>query len=493
MAAMSCMAASAKDYTDQLTVNFMGETTSTNTISLDRNEDGTLNLTLHDFSFSGMSIGDVKVDSIPEAQTASGRNVFYKNDTVEVSILGNPMKLPLEVAGYELDDRLYAKILIPFGGTDIDCTFGQGFQFMNGGFEKFDTSKGTSSFPFDVEPYNWHGFESADGKFAETVNKLGKHTHISDEHAPASTGKYSVMLTSLDIFGVVANGTLTTGCLHAGDFNPVDPSNNAYLEMSKEDKENVDNYGNPFYQYMDGTPDSLAVWVKFIQGTPQEAHPYATISTVITDGTYYQEPCDKEYTNILGVARNNKIESKDGEWQRLTVPFDYDSYKENDVTGKAIFATISTNADAGQGSTDSLYVDDIQLIYNNEVKSISFKGTTQEITDQSNVAVTFAGNNERVSFDDITVTTTPNSFAFPVSESVEEGKVVYTYAVLSNDLANIIPVKVTITQATGIHGVTSSEAKTQTIYNINGQRVETMQPGQVYIVKDANGTHKVIK
>ena len=58
---------------------------------------------------------------------------------------------------------------------------------------------------------------------------------------------------------------------------------------------------------MDGTPDSLAVWVKFIQGTPQETHPYATISTVITDGTYYQEPCDKEYANILGVARNSKI------------------------------------------------------------------------------------------------------------------------------------------------------------------------------------------
>ena len=138
-------------------------------------------------------------------------------------------------------------------------------------------------------------------------------------------------------------------------------------------------------------------------------------------------------------------------------------------------------------------MDDIQLIYNNEVKSISFKGNTQEITDQSNVAVTFAGSDEQVSFDDITVTTTPNSFAFPVSESEEDGNVVYTYAVLSNDLSNIIPVRVAISNATGIHGVTSSENKTQTIYNINGQRVQTMQPGQVYIVKDANGTHKVIK
>lgn len=491
MAAMSCMAASAKDYTDQLTVNFGGATTSTNTISLDRNEDGTLNLVLHDFSFDELPIGDVQVDNISESQTASGRSVFYKSGTVTVSLYDSPIELPLEVAGYDLGDRLYAKIFINLFGQVIDCTFGQGFQFLNGGFENYEIGENAEvKYPFSVEPYNWHGFESADGDFASMVNMLGKHTFISEEHAHSSTGKYSVMLTSLDMGFTVANGTLTTGRLHAGAMSATDLQNNAYLDMSKED---VDNYEAPFYQYMDGTPDSLAVWVKFIQGTPQEAHPYATISTAITDGTYYQEPCDKEYANILGVARNNKIVTNNGEWQRLVIPFDYDSYKENGVEGKAIFATISTNADPGCGSVDSLYVDDIQLIYNNEVKSISFKGNTQEITDQSNVAVTFAGSDEQVSFDDITVTTTPNSFAFPVSESEEDGNVVYTYAVLSNDLSNIIPVRVAISNATGIHGVTSSENKTQTIYNINGQRVQTMQPGQVYIVKDANGTHKVIK
>lgn len=491
MAAMSCMAASAKDYTDQLTVNFGGATTSTNTITLDHNEDGTLNLVLRDFSFNGMSIGDVQVDNISKSQTAAGRSVFYKNGTVTVSLNGSPIELPLEVAGYyDLGDRLYAKIFINLFGQVIDCTFGQGFQFLNGGFENYEIGENAEvKYPFHVEPYNWHGFESADGDWASLVSGT-PHTFISDSIAPGSTGQHSVLLTSVDMWLAIANGTLTTGRLHAGAVSADDPKNNAYLDTSKGD---VDKYKAPFYQYMDGTPDSLAVWVKFIQGTPQEDHPYATISTVITDGTYYQEPCDKKYANILGVARNNKIVTNNGEWQRLVIPFDYDSYKQNGVEGKAIFATISTNADPGSGSVDSLYVDDIQLIYNNGVKSIRFKDNTQEITDQSNVAVTFAGSNEQVSFDDITVTTTPNSFAFPVSESEEDGNVVYTYAVLSNDLSNIIPVRVAISNATGIHGVTSSENKTQTIYNINGQRVQTMQPGQVYIVKDANGTHKVIK
>lgn len=141
MAAMSCMAASAKDYTDQLTVNFGGATTSTNTISLDRNEDGTLNLVLHDFSFDELPIGDVKVDNISERQTAADRSVFYKNGTVSVSLYGSPIDLPLEVAGYDLGDRLYAKIFINLFGQVIDCTFGQGFQFQNGGFENYEVGE----------------------------------------------------------------------------------------------------------------------------------------------------------------------------------------------------------------------------------------------------------------------------------------------------------------------------------------------------------------
>ena len=118
---------------------------------------------------------------------------------------------------------LYAKIFINLFDQVIDCTFGQGFQFLNGGFENYEIGENAEvKYPFSVEPYNWHGFESADGDFASMVNMLGKHTFISEEHAPSSTGKYSVMLTSLDMGFTVANGTLTTGRLHAGAMSATD-------------------------------------------------------------------------------------------------------------------------------------------------------------------------------------------------------------------------------------------------------------------------------
>lgn len=53
-------------------------------------------------------------------------------------------------------------------------------------------------------------------------------------------------------------------------------SNHAYLDMSKTDK---DNNGDPFYQTINGTPDSVAVWMAFKQSTPNADYPYATLSS----------------------------------------------------------------------------------------------------------------------------------------------------------------------------------------------------------------------
>ena len=123
---------------------------------------------------------------------------------------------------------------------------------------------------------------------------------------------------------------------------------------------------------MDGTPDSIAVWVKFKQGTPNADHPYATVSAAITDGTYYQDPKDKDYTNVVATAKNAQIASNNFEWQRIVVPF---KYTGNDVKAKAMLVTLSTNADPGQGSAaDNLYVDDISLIYNVDKPAVTVNG-----------------------------------------------------------------------------------------------------------------------
>jgi hypothetical protein len=505
------VASFATDYTDSLEINLSGNTLTTPaTISVNETSDGTLDFTLKNFMLTmggqTMGIGNITLTGVPTADGSNGRTIFYKHDTINItagddstvsSWLGpNLGEVEIDLAGYTLDSRAYAYMNINTLGRTIICKFGRGFQFQNNGFEYYHTatvtsSDGSSSASSD-EPDHWHSFMSASGS-SSLVYLAGRtpHTFISDIVRPGSTGKHSLGLNSVDMVLAVANGTVTTGRINAGSMMAANVANHSWLDLDSTD---VDAKGDPFYQYMNGRPDSLVVWVKFKQATPNAQHPYATVSAAITDGTYFQMPTDKDYTNILALARNSTIETNGNEWQRLSIPFDYDSYVGNNATGRAVLTTISTNADPGQGSTDTLYVDDIELVYNNALKSVTYNGTKQEITDEANASVTFEGNNAAVGMGDITFETAPHSVVFPVSEVESGSDVVLTYYIFADDLSSSIPVTVTVTNATsGINGVTGTTTNSQeAIYNINGQRVSTMQPGQVYIVKYADGTTKKV-
>ena len=277
------------------------------------------------------------------------------------------------------------------------------------------------------------------------------------------------------------------------------------MDMSLTD---VDGNGDPFHTVLNGNPDSLVVWVKYKQGIVNEEYPYANVSAIITDGTYYQDPeDDKEYTNVVAKAQDKKIESKDFAWQRLSIPFDYDTYAANNAVAKALLVTISTNAQPGVGSNDantpdSILVDDIELIYNSTVTGINVKGTAVKDFDQatSKYVVGIAGDNADITADDIEVLTDAKSAKVfvDITDIDEEGVgSVANITVLSADLKSSSTYVVnTYTEGylTGIANVEGDSNEVEAIYNLNGQRVDSPVKGQVYITKYANGkTVKTIK
>lgn len=205
---------------------------------------------------------------------------------------------------------------------------------------------------------------------------------------------------------------------------------------------------------------------EFSQGKANAAHPYATVSSYITDGTYFQDPQDKAYTNVLAKAQNNTIATTDGEWKRIAIPFDY---VNEDVDGKAILVTISTNADAGQGSdNDEILIDDFELIYD---------ATLTDVTrDGDEVKPVLKGR---------------GAFAV-VSYDKSDGKEIKaTIDVYSADLKKHSVATYTYVPA-GIGGVTTDSSVRQ-VYNLGGQRVNNMKAGEVYIVKQGGKTFKVLK
>lgn len=506
LALLSSLSMSAKNYTDKLVVTVNGLSTQQNaTISVDKNDDGTYNFNLKNFMLKmgkeSMGIGNITLNNLKAAKSNKGDVVTF-NDSIKIEKGDDPNriwagpslpKIPLNLKLLVNDKKLYTLIDIDMQQTikqTIHVTFGDNYQLPNNGFEDFHTATLVS--PQDPnttcngdEPNAWHSFQSATGTQPWVWFAGGGSSYLykSTEVRPGSTGKQSALLTSHNMGFVIANGTMTTGQLSAGSMTATDPSNHSQLDMSSTDK---DGNGDPFYTLMDGTPDSIAVWVKFKQKTPKADHPYASISAAITDGTYYQDPqvAGKTYNNVVATAKNAKIESKGFVWQRVTAPF---VYTNNNVNGKAILVTISTNADPGKGSTDSLYVDDISLIYNVDKPAVTVNGHAITL-DTEEVSTTAADPATAV-----VAATTANKGSFAaVSElSTTDAQRRLQLLYCSDDLQTIKTYTLVINKGaeTGISQIKTATNNDSKVYDLNGREVKTMHHGNVYIL---NGK-KVLK
>ena len=422
-------------------------------------------------------------------------------------------------------------------------------QIIGGDFEKWHTAK-YDKYSSD-EPDGWHSFMSAH----PTKNIYGNackntHTYISKEVRPGSTGSNSVKLTS----GIVkvnagileieqpANGTLTTGRLIAGSATANDPKNNSTSDPSSTEK---DGAGNPFYAPLTARPDSIVAWVKFKQGTLKDKHKnykYATISAIIHDNTKYQDPEDKTYNNVVAKAQNAKIESNDFKWQRISIPFDYESYKANNVEPHNILITFSTNAEPGVASTDAqnpdiMFIDDVELVYNDYYTDnlvISSNGTaapaqqatitvTKYLDGKYNMMLknfTFGEGDEALLIGDVTMSN--------ITGKEENGAITFETgqdAIITNggDIAEMLKGKIHLKMkgilkdgklkalitlevfeqnikadfggyesgTVGIHGITTSTNSAKgAIYDLSGRQLKTMQKG-INIVRGKDG--KMIK
>ena len=157
------------------------------------------------------------------------------------------------------------------------------------------------------------------------------------------------------------------------------------------------------------------------------------------------------------------------------------------MNGKAILVTISTNADPGKGSTDSLYVDDISLIYNVDKPAVTVNG--HDVTlDKEEVSTTAE---DPAKADVAATTANKGSFAAvsELSSSADQRKLQLLYC--SDDLQKIKTYTLVINNGaeTGISQIKTATNNDSKVYDLNGREVKTMHHGNVYIL---NGK-KVLK
>lgn len=486
LVAMTAVVARATDYivpvrvvVNDVTTEQLGE------FSIVEN-DGLYDISLKNFMLDSengpMGVGNVELKGVQPYQDGKA-TLFLSMETVTITDGDDPnvvvwmasMLPPVNVLlrGKIEDEHLYMNLdidLMETLGQLIQVAVGEGYQMPNPSFELWHPSDETH-----VEPDGWHSFETATGALAA----FGGH-HLT-KSKNAHSGEACARIYSSSILGIVANGTMTTGRLNADAMIATDPANNAYLDTSMPE---LDGAGKPFYIPLYSRPDSIAVWVRFRQGSVNPDHPYANISAVITDGTYYQDPEDKVYTNVVAKAKNDKIATTDGEWVRVTAPF---VYTENAVEPQAILVTISTNADAGQGSDgDEVLVDDIELIYNAKVTGLKING--QDVPGFSPDVFEYEMELEQgVTTEDIEVVVEGQSTHVIKDVSFIDSNVC-TVMALGGDMKHMSTYVIREKgSGTGIRSI-KTPAGQSAYYTLDGRQAKTLAPGRIYIRRQADGT-----
>lgn len=507
---MTALTGMADTYNGPLHIDIDGKTVDQTTdITIEKQADGNYTLKLMKFKFKlgvTMNVGNIIITDVPAV--SNGQTLMLKTKK-NIAITGGGMdfllkSVPIDMIGELRDGDFYTNINISMANQNIKVTFGTAkYQLPNAGFETYHTATVTS--PDDPnekatsdEPNYWHSFMSASGPLVYFAG-YNPVAFKCDDVRPGSTGKQSLKLKSFNAFIAIANGTITTGRMNTGDVTPSNTNANyAWSDMSNTDK---DAHGDPFYATLYSLPDAMKVWLKFKQATANAEHPYATATAIINDGTEFHEPAPSEttYTNVVGEARNAKIAETGDEWKEFTIPFTYDAFAQYGAKAKSVLVTLSTNADAGQGSDgDLLYVDDLSFVYNAGLKAITLTAENGEMFTVDGVNAETKEYTATVPFD----VTANNLKAVSdgkgayVSTTIADGKA--TIEITSNDLAttNVYTLNIKKGDAqgitSGINGAQAAQAQAAGIYTIGGMRVNAITKPGLYIVKGADGSVKKV-
>lgn len=271
-------------------------------------------------------------------------------------------------------------LLLPFIGIAQTAGVFPFEQINNGGFEDYEGSGAT------FEPKNWNSFGTAYGSQVSYVNKTQALDRSANKR-PGSTGNYSVKIYSRTIYlGIIpvakAQGNLTTGCIKAGSMTPTSQDNHNETQINKEG----------FYHSFSSLPDRFSVWVKFI---PNNTSYEGRVSAVLHGNTNFEEPSPgaaNDAYKIGGALKN--ITYKNKQWEQLYFDFEYEdkNWDTDKFNNRYILISIATNKDPGKGSEkDTLYIDDIELIYNKEIKTNDPSSRIYATNDNITVPCTITG------------------------------------------------------------------------------------------------------
>ena len=303
-----------------------------------------------------MNVGDepaandgMKVEGVTPAYTSSNESVV----TVNAEGIITPVAVgsaKITVSAQDFEDITYVVTVIDKFTAGIT-------QIGNGDFEDWSGVTGSNH-----APTNWNSFETGEGSLASMSS--AQQVQVAEDHRLGSNGLYCADIWSRSVFGVVAQGNLTTGCINAGAMSAADKGNYNYSKTSDSKKSET----------LSKVPTAIRFWAKFVPAAINSEHPNAHMEAVVHDNAKYITYSSPSYESAAEKAHAIAKAKKDfpttnGEWTEFIAPFE--------LTGNAadgqlyIIVNLATNADPGQGQAgDHLYIDDVELLYDTEYDEV---------------------------------------------------------------------------------------------------------------------------
>lgn len=466
LSSLSIMATDFKDCSMAIKSNISTKIEKSNT---------TVSINGSTFSINGLKydntdLGNVELTNLQVIEGYSDGTMVYATSTPQYITIGGE-KVAANFRGEVRNSKFRGILNLTVNGSNYIAMIGDKAdelgQLPNAGFEEFHDASGTK------EPNGWHSFKTCTGSKSGTA-KEAKNTFIESKEKHSGTNCVKVQSALLLYNTIPANGTMTTGRLHAGSMSADNTANNSTMDFADKDK---DGNGDPFYPIFTTKPDAMTVWVKY-KGNVNK-YPYATVKAILAKDRVQDPEIDDYKKNVIARATNATIESNI-KWQELNIPFKY----ENKNTPKGVLVTISTNAKAGKASSDKnnldvIYVDDIAMIYNSGLKSAQYKNTNLSFTDNK-AAIEIEGKASEADFS--IASDGEGAYISKVlkTNEGETGKSTLYITITSNDLqkSNCFEVAITDKTATGIFNIKSdSNAASSTLYNLAGQQVSNSYKG----------------
>lgn len=263
----------------------------------------------------------------------------------------------------------------------------------------------------DNEPGNgWNSFASAGGTL---ISAAGMSPQPSkDAGRSGAADDYSCKIYSKSIFGVKANGNLTTGRINMGSMSPANSSNYNYTDRTS------DSHSLLFA----GRPDAVEFYAKFTSG----GSPNGRGQFILHGDVDYRDPetSDQEAYKV-GIASVPVPASDD--WQLYRGEF---TYSQDTPATQYMLASFTTNPTPGGSQDDYLWIDDVNFIYYHSLTALSYEGASLSFDEG-----TLSYDLSSVDYDASKLSYTKKGAGATVETAYDETSGLLTITVKGNDFA----------------------------------------------------------